>query len=304
MKASLIMPIYNKLPRLKLVIASIIGQTAAHDTFEVIFVDDGSTDGTQSFFESIKLPFQYQYIRIQNSGRAVARNTAIQMAENEILIFVDDDVILHPSFVNEHLKEQEKGLKVVHGRILNLSYLKFFEDPTKGIFYPDLNMKQPSRMLIKKCISEDDVKQCFNEKFGEYDRITSFEHIIESIMKKGGTEVDWFSFSGGNTSVPKYWLDQCGYFDEMFGRVWGCEDLELGYRLLKDNRKFFYSYTARNYHIAHYRAKFKEEHSESLAYFYHKHNDKNILLFQEYVEEKLKPEEFINAILPANREAI
>lgn len=302
MKASLIMPVYNKLPRLKLVIASIIGQKAKKDVFEVIFVDDGSTDGSKEYFESVELPFSYQYIRIENSGRSIARNTAIREAKNEILIFVDDDVILHPSFIEEHLREQEQEQKVVHGRILNLSDLKFFEDPSKGIFYPALGKSGQSESLRKRCITEEDVLYHFTEKLEGYKRITSFEKIVEQILSYGCTRADWISFSGGNTSVPRLWLEEIGLFDEEMGKVWGCEDLEVGYRLFQRGKKFTYSHTAKNYHIAHYRANFKEEHNTSLSYFYQKHKDSIILRFQDYVDGKIKSGEFINDVLTTDGE--
>lgn len=297
MKASLIIPTYNKLPRLKLAIASITGQNISPKRFEVIFVDDGSTDGTELFFKKNKLSFQYKYIKNENKGRASARNEAIKVSKNEILIFADDDVILHPAYIEEHLKEQERGLKIVHGRILNLSFLKFFEDPTQGIFYSGLKGEMTSPSLIGKCISEEDILNNFEQKLGSYNRTASFEQVIEMIMNDERSGADWLSFNGGNTSVPRCWLEEYGYFDEKFGKKWGCEDLELGYRLFKNKKEFYYSYTARNYHIAHYRAKYKEEHNESLSYFYRKHQNKSILCLQDYIEGKLKSQDFIDFIL-------
>lgn len=298
MKASLIIPTYNKLPRLKLVIASIAGQKCSKDDFEVIFVDDGSTDGTDEYLKHFELPFQYKYIRKENRGRASARNAAIEVAKNDILIFMDDDVIVHPMFITEHLKEQSSNYKVLHGRILNLTYLKFFEDPSKGIFYSNtMSNLNLSEQLKKKCINEKNVLEEFEKYFGSYNRITNFERVIEILLTKYNSNVDWISFNGGNTSVPRSWLEEVGVFDEKFGKLWGCEDLELGYRLFHAKKNFFYSYTAKNYHIAHYRAGFKEEHNASLSYFYQKHKSNKILCLQDFIEGRIGAKEFIEKIL-------
>ncbi len=297
MKASLIIPTYNKLPRLKLVIASIVGQKCDKDAFQVIFTNDGSTDGTEDFFKNSSFPFNYIYINTQNSGRANARNAAIKRATNEILIFVDDDVVLHPAFISEHLKEQRKAFKVIHGRINTLTYLKFFEDPTRGIFYSNMKNSKPSEGLRKMCLSESDILNNFEERFSRSNKVTFFESAIEKLLTKYDSKADWVSFTSGNTSVPKEWLEDAGLFDENFGTRWGCEDLELGYRLYKKKKNFKYLKSAVNYHIAHYRNIFEDEHRIPISYFYETHKDEKILKLKDFIDGKIGVDKFVEEIL-------
>ncbi len=297
MKVSLIIPTYNKLPRLKLTVASIMGQKCPFEDFEVIFANDGSTDGTEEFLRNSTFPFNYRCIHSENKGRAGARNIAIESAENEILIFSDDDCILHPMFITEHLKEQREALKIVHGRIHNLSYLKFFEDPTNGTFYPDCDTGRPSEFLVKMCISEKDILQNFEVRIGSCTKVTPFERVTEILLTQHNSTADWVSFNGGNTGVPKQWIEEAGGFDENFGTTWGCEDLEMGYRLYGMNKKFTYSPCAANYHISHYRKKLKGDHRSTLSYFYEKYKDEKILQLQDFVDEKIDLDKFVHGLL-------
>ncbi|WP_342354885.1 glycosyltransferase family A protein [Pedobacter suwonensis] len=77
-------------------------------TFEWIVVDDGSTDETQAFFESIqssKLPFKLKYEKQENAGKHIAINRGVQLAETDIFFIVDSDDFLVPDTVEVIKKE-------------------------------------------------------------------------------------------------------------------------------------------------------------------------------------------------------
>ncbi len=90
-ETSVIIPTYNRLPFLKEAIASVLGQS--HAAFELLVVDDGSTDGTREFVA--KTP-GIKYLFQQRSGPAAARNTGINNAHGEFITFLDSDDIWHP----------------------------------------------------------------------------------------------------------------------------------------------------------------------------------------------------------------
>lgn len=117
------------------------------------------------------------------------------------------------------------------------------------------------------------------------------------MLKDHPGTLDWISFVGGNVSVSKMLLEQVGGFDENFGLKWGCEDIELGYRLMNKKIPFCYADEAENYHITHYRADFSEEHKSNLEYFYQKYQDDTILYFQDFISEKITKEEMLHKIL-------
>lgn len=61
------------------------------------------------------------------------------------------------------------------------------------------------------------------------------------------------------------------YFDEDLDKCWGCEDLELGYRLHLANYDFIYSHDAFSFHIDHYRKNYKDNLEKAFEMFYSKH---------------------------------
>ena len=84
-KASVVIPTYNRKGLLKRCIDSLLNQS--YKDFEIIVVDDGSTDGTRDILKCMKV----KYIRQKRKGPAAARNTGIKSAKAEIIAFTDDD---------------------------------------------------------------------------------------------------------------------------------------------------------------------------------------------------------------------
>lgn len=293
MKISIIIPTFNKLPRLKLTITSLLCQKISKEKYEVIFINDGSTDDTDAYFMSSNFQFNYQYYKVNNVGRAAARNIGIRHSKFDLLLFIDDDLILSPNFIQEHLNIQEKNTKIVHGRIYNLSSLRFFKDPSTGEFYDEIKHIRNYHNLLKMCINQEDIYSSFDAKISSKGKVSTFEDVIENIYKMN-SKFRWLMFNGGNTSIPKSWVEELSGFDEQFGILWGCEDLELGYRLYQQGKEFAYSYLAANFHMTHYRKNYKLEHHKTLEHFYSKHQDISIIAFEKFVEGKWNKQEFLN----------
>lgn len=94
-KVTVAVPVYNAEEYIETCLNSIVEQSLNKDEYEVIVVDDASTDRTQSILEYFKMryPSLIQTIyRSENSGGAsVPRNEAIAMAQGEYIFFVDSD---------------------------------------------------------------------------------------------------------------------------------------------------------------------------------------------------------------------
>ena len=106
---------YNRAPYLAGAIESALAQT--FDEYEVLVVDDGSTDGT----EAALAPYldRVRVVRQPNGGRSAARNTAVREARAPLLSFLDSDDRWLPDKLERQvpLLEGEPGLGMVHGHV-------------------------------------------------------------------------------------------------------------------------------------------------------------------------------------------
>ncbi len=101
MKLSVIVATYNRKHELEELFASFSQQTLSPEQFEVIIVDDGSTDRTDKFIHALKskLPFSIQYHYQKNKGPGKARTLGMQKAIGDVLIFIDSDCIAPPHYL-------------------------------------------------------------------------------------------------------------------------------------------------------------------------------------------------------------
>jgi cellulose synthase/poly-beta-1,6-N-acetylglucosamine synthase-like glycosyltransferase/peptidoglycan/xylan/chitin deacetylase (PgdA/CDA1 family) len=90
---SIVVPAYNE----AVVIARTVGSLAASDypNFDVVVVDDGSSDGTAEIVERLELA-RVRIVRQQNAGKAAALNTGIRQTSGEVVVMVDADTIFEP----------------------------------------------------------------------------------------------------------------------------------------------------------------------------------------------------------------
>ena len=95
---SVIIPTYHRKEWLREALNSLARQTYPSDRFEVIVVDDGSTDRTQEI-AALTLPFTLRYFWQSNQGDASARNLGARQSRAEILVFLDDDIVVEPDYL-------------------------------------------------------------------------------------------------------------------------------------------------------------------------------------------------------------
>ena len=99
---SIITPCYNGARFLADTIESVLGQTYAH--WEMIIVDDGSTDETPAIAEGYaNRDGRVRLIRQRNAGTAHARNTAMKQAQGRYIALLDADDLWEPDFLEKQL---------------------------------------------------------------------------------------------------------------------------------------------------------------------------------------------------------
>ena len=128
MKLSIIVPIYNVAPYLRKCVDSLITQDISD--YEIILVDDGSTDNSGLIADEIAayphpLPegkgVSINVIHQANAGLSVARNTGIAAAQGQYILFVDSDDYLQPNTLATLLEQAERdNLDVLRFRYQNV----------------------------------------------------------------------------------------------------------------------------------------------------------------------------------------
>ncbi|MFH1240352.1 MAG: glycosyltransferase [Candidatus Diapherotrites archaeon] len=114
MNASVIIPVFNGEQTIKPCIESLINQTFG-ESYEIIVVDDGSTDETKDVVKSFDSKITYLFQK--NKGPAIARNAGAKNAKFEILVFIDADCIAEKNWLNEMVRPfKNKEIVGVQGR--------------------------------------------------------------------------------------------------------------------------------------------------------------------------------------------
>lgn len=104
MKFSVVVPLYNKAPYIESALNSVLNQSLSD--FEIIVVDDGSTDEGADLARAIGDP-RIKVISQINGGVSRARNVGISMAQGEWVAFLDADDWLHPEYFATLVEAQQ-----------------------------------------------------------------------------------------------------------------------------------------------------------------------------------------------------
>ena len=207
---SVVVPTFNRLGRLRHVIAALEGQTYPPDAYEVIVISDGSTDATESYLEALHSTMRLRWFTQINRGPAAARNVGIQNATGEFIIFIDDDLVPEPQLLQEHARAHHEAGKdvVVLGPLLT---------PEGFEMTPWVRWEQ--EMLMKQY----------------------------KAMLRGDWAPTARQFYTGNASLRRCHVLTAGGFDEGFRRA---EDVELAYRLADKGLGFVFNMQAAGMHFA------------------------------------------------------
>lgn len=136
---SVCIPTYNRKEYLKETIQSILDQT--YKDYEIVVVDDGSTDGTEQMLKELGIPVTYHWQ--ENSGDASARNKLIELANGKYISFIDSDDLLLPDTLERLVKvmEEENGQAVVYGSYYRIDKDGEIYGKCKRILYSGLITK-------------------------------------------------------------------------------------------------------------------------------------------------------------------
>jgi len=225
---SLIISTYNRASALRLCLESVRLQKVLPD--EIVIADDGSADDTKQLVETYKKDFPVPVIHVwqPDDGYQLAkiRNRAFAAATGEYLIQIDGDLILHPSFIADHLRICKPGTFVSGTRAL-------------------INEAVTEQMLKLDRITIE--HGSLGKKYNAYrSRLASF---FIYLFQKGGKNVNYVL--GCNMAFWKKDLLTINGYDESFVG-WGKEDNDISIRLINAGVELrFLKFGGIVYHLFH-----------------------------------------------------
>jgi glycosyltransferase involved in cell wall biosynthesis len=137
MKLSVVMPCHNRLNALNLTLDSLTNQTFPAEDFEVIVVDQASTDGSRQLVLGYKTPFTLRLLeQDQKYGISVARNAGIAAAHSNLILILDADLIADPHLLESHYTFHLKNPDaLLCGRVK--PYFPAYQTYTEEVANPD-----------------------------------------------------------------------------------------------------------------------------------------------------------------------
>lgn len=206
---TVVIPTHNRDTLLKQTLQGFCGLIDTPHSWELVIVDDGSTDATQMTVAEYanRLPMRYLYQ--PKSGVACARNLGLNNARSPLVLFLDDDVIPGPLLLAEHLRfhQEHRGTEAAL-----LGYVTWF---------PDLPITP------------------FMRWYGEFGALFGY-----SLLKDGERANLRYLYSC-NISFKTDFLRKQGQFNE---RLSVLEDNELGFRLGQKGLEMYFKRGALGFH--------------------------------------------------------
>ncbi|MGH2514659.1 MAG: glycosyltransferase [Ktedonobacterales bacterium] len=211
LRASIVTPTHNRCASLERVLCALGEQTVPPSQFEVVLVADGCDDDTVPRCKMLQaqLPYRLRLIEQVNTGPAAARNRAVAEASAPLIVFIDDDVIPDPSWLEQHLAAHDASgddMLVVIGPLL-----------------PPLNQRLNA--------------------WGAWEEHTLCDQY--AAMSAGQWQPTYRQFYTGNASLARRHILDAGGFNAAFLRA---EDIELGLRLKRLGCRFAFVESARAWH--------------------------------------------------------
>ncbi len=154
-RVSIVVPSYNVEAYISHTLTSALAQT--HDAFEVILVDDGSTDGTLAVARSFS-DCRLRVVEQANAGAAAARNHGLRLSRGEYVLFLDADDLISC----DHLTALEAAIDGKEKHIAFGQWDRFCTDPAKTTFpdRPGYHVKSPAKWLAQEWRGAQPMMQC------------------------------------------------------------------------------------------------------------------------------------------------
>lgn len=253
---SVVMATCDKREYLALTLASLLTQTYPH--FEVVICDDGTAGGVGDIVDPLRDRLDTTLVVQENRGRAAARNAALERAQGDLVVFMDDDRMAAPGFLAAHVAAAGDDSQAFIG--WKRRALTWWRPGELPVGEDDLlrlteragsaeRLREPIRFLEPDALTGDPERALAAVELGDE------PDNYHAIVAEYGTGLDGFRFgwalaTTANLAVARSAVEKAGGFDETF-TGWGLEDTDLSYRLHRLGVRFSVNTDAVNYHQVH-----------------------------------------------------
>lgn len=305
---SVIIPFYRNCTFLKRNLISLWHQNLPSqflkNKIEIIIINDGSPINLKKLIQQTRKFYPVIYLKLKkNYGRAIARNLGLLYAQNEILIFLDEDIVIPKDFLATHLLRHEFSNKCIivgfrHNINLKDLFLRLNNLKQRIIRLPNYKNDFRYKKFIPsewKNIYKDLPADNFNKTCCPLKESNYFKNF-----GKGKIFGVWelpFMFLTSNASISRREIIKVGGFDMHF-KGWGLEDVHLAAKLITNGLYLIPNLHATVYHLIKKNSEKQKkekirEYKRNLE-FYNKLKNKKLNLFKEKQWKKQKEKYFKN----------
>lgn len=270
---SIIMPTYNKSDYLANTLKGFTHQTC-HD-YQLVIVDDGSTDNTANVIDRFSHQLPICYTRQENGGASKARNTALSKAEGDIIVFCDDDRMPSPGYIHSYREALQNDSKLAaigwKDEILTFDH----EQLPLSDKVTQVRQQMPGGNNSRSFFTDEELEHDYESLLKRLYHRTPYDNY-SFVIEKYGTKLDGFHLGFGMATTGNVAYNRKGapnvFFDMGF-KGWGCEDIEFMYQLKLEGYRFICEPSAANYHQRHKinQEKRMTDLAGNMAYFCLKH---------------------------------
>ncbi len=259
---TVVVPTYNSKHLLLLTLDSLCKQDMDRSLFEVIVVDDGSTDGSSEVIPLYRKYIDVRYFFQDDLGfrAAAARNVGIRNAKFDVTLFIDAGILLSPRLLTMH-DARHRGAKSL--ALIGLSYgVQEHDNVCADLISGLVSGGVDAALESMRALPE--LQDC-REKY-----LQSINRDLSRMRSP------WLIFWSGHVSVSTVALRRIGGFDEWF-RTWGGEDVELGLRLFASGCALEILPGVQSIHYPHYKDPDQKvrDSAANAAYIHKKHRLKD-----------------------------
>ncbi|MGA7219327.1 MAG: glycosyltransferase [Candidatus Sulfotelmatobacter sp.] len=281
---SVVIAAYNKSEYLRACLSCLEAAQFDRGQFEVIVVNDGSTDDTKAFLDQHQPTYSFRVVHTENQGLASARNAGIEKASGRLLVMLDNDCMLAPDAL-QHL------------------YRAYCETPEAMLISTirHIAIQNVASVMARLRNSDLSFMNDVSLRVGEENE-SALQRLLRLIKHNLPNLVTgWVGAQGPSVSMSADLFRQLNGYDGAIRR-YGMEDFDLAFRVTKTGRRLRYVGDSVIFHLDHGHPQLNllSDAAMTTQYFYKKHRaEPEAKPFVQFLSDQISFLEFNNRVAAA-----